>query len=456
MSSLSLMPLKKSLPIITQYFHSFAIKSFMLKKDKKWINVFSHIQLSNKESKELFTEYSRVEAQIGKIDLENIKIVFRAEDICHFEKCMHDIQQGSLTVGDYKLQFRGEIKDFQSITFRISRYMKHGELSEYEIYLSELDNAIQPKQYLQENGISSSIFGLSDLNDLALSWFGNQRFDQLGSLVLIAPLYAKINSVQYVAPSTIEVNVKIHEKLTDRTVLWIIKKTGTNYQVITYRECYKTTSAPSTLQEDFTYITFDYKFEGINTTDQIEIKLNHELLGNLSSEKYPISWLLTEITDPFRKSFELFESSDKLLVNISKPKKSDDFEIAVSWLLQLFGFKTVHLTSLGEKLKSKVVRGSADILAYYSKDTKLFCIDCTVTSPPHDKIDKIKHTADFISEQIKLPVRPIIFSAINCEIAKEQGKQIDVLILDQQDIGRLLQIYQLGQHHLQKIHQILY
>lgn len=53
---------------------------------------------------------------------------------------------------------------------------------------------------------------------------------------------------------------------------------------------------------------------------------------------------------------------------------------------------------------------SADIIAYDPENNTLLVIDCTITQPRKDKINKIKNTSDYLSEKIKdVLIFPVIF-----------------------------------------------
>ena len=460
MSSLDLMQLSEALTSLKDNYQSFGIKTLIVYRNKEWINVYALLFLSKREIKNLIEENANDESRVGKIDLSNLKIIFQARDIEDLETVLNEIQTGYLKIGEINTRFHYDTSNIMKQKFKKEHNLiKTGEMSEYEVYSLDIQGEVTPNQYLLNVGISPTVIGLQDFNDVARSWFKVDGFNYAISLKLIIPLYAKIISTRYDSPASIVVDIKIHETLLKETLIWIIRRMGINQREILNRSKYDAISLQSTNQDNFAYLTLTKSFEGLNTTNIIEVTLQHKKLGILHKHDLYMSWIereRTERTDLLIESFKLFDARALLESNLRNPANADDFETAISWLFQLFGYRTLHFNKSGERITEKlVIKSSADLIMYYIKENKLYCIDCTVTSPPSDKIDKIKHTSEYISRKINTPVTPLIISAIPCPSSKKQAKEVEVTILDYEDVQKLLEIYQNGPLHFPRIQNIM-
>jgi len=127
------------------------------------------------------------------------------------------------------------------------------------------------------------------------------------------------------------------------------------------------------------------------------------------------------------------------------------FENAVTWLLSLAGFETVHLGGQIKKLngknesfdklfaKSGYHIGSADIIAY-EENERILLIDCDIGTVDPKKVQKLaelkKHFREKLKCYEKLPIVPILFSPKDF---RKTSPSLDVMIADQTVIKRIFE-----------------
>lgn len=126
----------------------------------------------------------------------------------------------------------------------------------------------------------------------------------------------------------------------------------------------------------------------------------------------------------------------------------------VSWLLNLLGFRTIDLSRMKgkTKLNLETIRGSrrqdsCDLLAVLGTD-KVLAVDCTITVPPSDKIEKIHNTANAIAEVLvkelstDVQIVPTIISSANCGGLDISNN--NVVLLDRNDVSSILDLVSKG------------
>jgi len=204
--------------------------------------------------------------------------------------------------------------------------------------------------------------------------------------------------------------------------------------------------------------------------DFLYAKLIHRDSGLTLDEKHgkvPIK----NVAEPFLKTLDAFCSLDKLKKMLFEPEnygKNPDkiFENAVTWLLSLAGYETVHLGVLIKRLNGKSESfdklsaesgyhiGSADIIAY-EENERLLLIDCDIGTVDPEKVQKLaelkKHFREKLKGYEKLPIVAILFSPRD---NRKPSPSIDVMIADQSVIRRIFEAVVQGNR--EKARSILY
>jgi len=456
MSSLDKMNLEGSLSILTELFESIGIKSLIIKKeDNEWLNLFTSFILSKRKVSQLKVEFSDIESRLGKIDHPQIKIILEAHPIKYLNTIIEEIKQNILTVNQIKTKIIINENVIQTKTYQKSiPRQKHSELMEFGGYSLILDSPGAPSHIFSNSGISPSVVGLKSIEDIAGTWLSVDGLGYAYSIIFMIPMYVKIISIIYQPPKSIICNIKILKSFTHDTKIWVNRKAENTNDIIE-REVFKASSNIFEQQDEFDFLSITKPFVNLNTNDSIEIIVQHNQLGMLSEEYKSLSSIFRRNDRIHTAAFSLFDAEEKMLKNLIEPASPNDFETAVAWILQLFGLPTIKLSQIGEKLADKMTAGSADIISVAAQGDRLYCIDCTITSPPSNKIDKIRNTAEIISSKINSIVHPVLFSPILCQNAKKSASESGVKILDKEDISKMIDIFQQGPDLYWKLQKIL-
>jgi len=198
----------------------------------------------------------------------------------------------------------------------------------------------------------------------------------------------------------------------------------------------------------------DFKIKELLPFDSLIVELIHRdscLTLDRAYEKVP----LENVAEPFIKTIDAFCSLDNLQKMLFEPEnygKSPEkiFENAVTWLLSLAGYETIHLGIQIKKLNGKIEQfdklqpsgyhiGSADIIAY-EKNERILLIDCDIGTVDPKKVQKIaelkKHFREKLKGYEKLPIVPILFTPKDF---RDTSPSLDVMIADQAVIKRIFE-----------------
>jgi len=143
--------------------------------------------------------------------------------------------------------------------------------------------------------------------------------------------------------------------------------------------------------------------------------------------------------------------------NLLNPKDDKIFVMAVSWLLEMINMRTIMLGGRFEAIReNRIEKGSADILACDSISKRLSVIDCTVSPPPANKIDKIKNTANYVSYKINNIAKPLIITPSAASAAKQAAKTNGVTILDKTDLAKMLDLFNKGEKYYRHCRNLIF
>lgn len=214
MSSLDRMTLETALPIIQKIYSSIAVKTMIFKENDEWVNLFTLILPTRRTKSDLNDEFINLEQRIGKIDFQNLKIIFQSHDIEVLSKIINEIEKGYLTIGELTTNFMQDTSKIRQERFgRSSYHLRYGELSEYESY--SMTSGIQKtvSNVLIEYGVSPRLFGLEDVNDISRSWFQVDAFSYGMTVLILIPVYSKVISILYEGGNTVQIELKIDQDI---------------------------------------------------------------------------------------------------------------------------------------------------------------------------------------------------------------------------------------------------
>jgi hypothetical protein len=257
--------------------------------------------------------------------------------------------------------------------------------------------------------------------------------------VLIPPL-VKIENVQF-SKNKINVTIQRPSELEHLQLNVVLKR---NFNPL-LRNNYIITGTNNSIElEIIGMLPFDVIYMEL-------IQIDSGLTLDRMDKKVP----LTNLAEPFAKTLDAFCALDKLKKMLFEPEKYGKdpaiiFENAVTWLLSLAGFETIHLGIRIKRLNNKQESfdtlqhngyniGSADIIAY-EENERLLLIDCDINSVDPKKVEKLaelkKHFRDTLQGYEKFPIVPILFTPRDF---RGTPPSIDVMIADRAVITNIFE-----------------
>ena len=140
-----------------------------------------------------------------------------------------------------------------------------------------------------------------------------------------------------------------------------------------------------------------------------------------------------------RYQMRFFFLRQKANLDTTLPPQTKKQVAACCWLLALIGFRSLNLGAVENFDETFYINGrerSADIIAYDPEVNILLIVDCTITQPRKDKINKIKNTSDYISQKLK---DVLAFPVIFCSDTIIYRDESEVSILDKSNVEKLVE-----------------
>ena len=457
MSNFSKMSLRKAVPIISKFYESFGLKSMILLKDNEWVNVVTVIDLTRRKVEDLNNEYRFLEKRLGKLDYDNFKIILQARPISEIHDVVTELENGYLNVGDLhtKLLSRKPQEMVDRKISRSSHVLRVGEYAEYHCYGVTVSMDDTPDRLLSKFGISTAMLGVRDFDDLARSWLGLDSFRATINIHFIIPIYATVTEIQYQGGNEIKAMLRMDQRLFDDCTIWLARKGQGDYAPILERTKYDIKSCENVTQNGFVYILLRHSFSALGPNDRIFVDISHNELGLLDRQEMRIANFTMQTSDPFLKTFALFDAGKNIEKHLLNPKNKEDFVASFSWLLEMMDIRSLKLGRDETVRENKIGKGSADIIAYDSESNRVLVIDCTIAVPSESKIDKIKNTADLVSHKISFPIEAIIVTAAKSPAVKNKAIKYGVKILDNTDLEKLIGLYKRGKLYRPKAKMLI-
>jgi hypothetical protein len=442
------MTLKEAMPLISKLYESFGVKSMILLKDNKWINVVTVIHLTRRKVEDLNNEYRFLVERLGKIDDDNFKIIFQAKPISEFDCVVTELENGYLNIGDLRARLLVRDPKIAGETISDTRYVvRSGEYAEYDCYSIVLTMDDVQSNILSKSGISASALGLRDFKDLAVSWLDLDSFNSTINILLVFPIYAAVGGILYQGGNEIKANLRMDRRLFDNSYIWLTRKGPGDPAPVLERINYVVASLNNVQQNGFAYVSLIHNFSAVGPNDRISVSLLHKELGLLNQKEISVSQLIPQTSDPFSQTFTLFDAGKRMEEHLLNPNKDEDFVASVSWLFEMIDIPSLRLGRDENVREDKTEKGSADLIAYNSESKEVLVIDCTISVPSTAKIDKIRSTADYISRRITCPVKAVIITADKSPAQKDAASKWNVKIIDNADLEKMIGFYKKGHKH---------
>jgi hypothetical protein len=179
------------------------------------------------------------------------------------------------------------------------------------------------------------------------------------------------------------------------------------------------------------------------------VEIRHKTLGVLLNKRYYEADLPTDASQAeasLWKVFRLFETSTSLRPYLLGVKERQ--EPASSWLFGLLGFNVVCLAfkNISERMldTSGKERGSCDLIVQDPESGAILVVDDTQSRPDDKKIDAIRGTARFITEQTGIPLTPVILAGEECNTIKRTLQSDAVRVIDRADVNGIVDLIEKG------------
>lgn len=144
--------------------------------------------------------------------------------------------------------------------------------------------------------------------------------------------------------------------------------------------------------------------------------------------------------------FNRFEAGKRMENYLLRDKDDRKFESAVSWLLEIVGFRAMKLNkdARGEAFREgEAVVGSADILAQDTETGRLLVVDCTVGLVDTDRLQSIANLRNRLGSQ-GVFCDPVIVSSENADLKRKEGRSLGVTVVDRTDLEAMTTFVKAG------------
>jgi hypothetical protein len=424
--------------LIKGLYNSIEIRSLIVNEKNEWKNVFTIINFTKKNKKELKKEHEDILNKYDIIDEDDIKIKFLIYDIKEYKEIYEQVINKYLNIGDIKTYFTFENK--LSNIGHISNYDFSGELKDFQLYGVEItdDKLGNIINYINDR---VKHIGIYDYNQILNIWFNVKQNDNRKNIMFIFPIYIIVQNFIFKNSYEIQINMKIDNKLIKNSTITILRYQDLNNKKNPLdRKKIDINYNKNEIQDNIQFTEIHLKYEAIPLDNSFEILISNLKYGLLYNGSYYLhNYNAYNIT--LYDVFKQYNANNIIEKDIfENPINSKSFELSISWLLELLGLNTIYLEKLGEKIfDNNIERGSTDIIAFNSKSKYMYLIDCTITPPDAKKIDMIRNTAEYIAKKNNIQIRPVIFCGVNCPSVKKENNET-VLIVDKEDIITLYQI----------------
>jgi len=315
----------------------------------------------------------------------------------------------------------------------------------------------------QEQNIEAKRRGYPNIQELVSKYLRTKITHRQGrDFEIVIPSLAKINSSCFIG-KRFEVKVWKPVDLEGLQLNLTLKRArGYTFNPI-WNVIRKVGGGKPKPDKNFCLVKEVFELDNLLPFDRMEVELiirESALTFDRTDKKAP----LENVVEPFLKTLGAFCRLEELKTMLLEPEKygrkpDTVFEIAVTWLLSLAGFSTIHLGTSIKVPKSENARkfrdrqfdvlrslsgqeiGCADIIAY-EENEMLLLIDCDIGPFDGKKIQELVATKDYFEASNKkkqLRIIPVLFSPR--DIRKEG---INVKIADKWVINRIFEEVMMG------------
>lgn len=421
---------------------------FFAKNENKWYCSFLRILFTKEKADLINEEYSTIMKNSDIPNDEIITIFYECKSINSVDILLEQIKNKRIILKEREyIIITDKSADILNPDLCISKdgsqfyKTKIDSTYDYRIFTINFIDGDAFNFIFEKYNINLKEHGIEDFNEFPY-YLGINRMDYNDNIVLIFPLYFQpkqpiLNNSMII--DCISINKNLKNKL--RT------KVTSNINYNTFVKNVK----PEYEDTDEEFIKGCIRSsEEISESDTFNIKISLGKLENI--KEYNVNGFeiirqlsllkpKTQVNKSLLTSFKKYTAFEFFRQNFHV-KDDSIFVGLISQLLSLFNFAAINLGYFekdGEQPIDKNNINSADILAYYEPEEKFFVVDCTVSIPSIQKINKIYSTSQFLTKTSNNSFLPIIFSQEEVRIRNDATKA-GVIIFDKLDIELLLNL----------------
>ena len=450
-------------------YRSIDVRSAILKRDDRWVNLLTLFHFSDEPISELDAKYETIEEKYGKIDTDDVKILLKSFDIDQWNIIYDGISKNKLAIDNIEIYFEKSI-NLEQVYCQFKDFSSYWSISENFNFFEGVETYVNEEFSKSIEQFNSNVrpFGFNSIYTAVKVNLDLERYESGSQVyfITILPIYAKIADLtidrEYLNGSIkshfifndLQLNINIYEY---RYGNWNTLK---KIYLIKINKKLSIANPPG-------YFTFK-----INQFHLPELDLKDKIVLSLLSLSFPEEFLDKKeldveyernkkslIENPLLQTFSRFCSleqlEDALLYPIQYKKPQYRFERAVSWLLSLYGFQVIKLDEF-EFLKDEttgIPSGSIDIIAQkisYNKKPEilLLLIGCTIEIPRDEDLERIKNLKENLLNKLfknrEINIIPTIFTAKPIDL-KEKYVNLGITLFDAQNISAILDSFKAKQ-----------
>jgi hypothetical protein len=437
-----------------------------IRENDIWINALTTIRLSRRSVDQVREHHRNLIERYGHVATEHFRIELMTRSFAEWPQFLKACSAGVLILGDVNIKW-AQPPTFDTELGYISRHQS--DLRDEDRWkwpsFSQWCGGKRPQGFQNDSlirevaasGWSSPHQAINTLCEMNIT----QGSPYEHEIYLSIPVYV---AVENIAVSTVHSSVHLrylhHSAIQGLRVTALVKDRNSNgAEIIRAR-------VPLVLEETESedhigVFSGRGQIETTNREQLIELKVAHDVLGEIDSVQDPLWCLIPEVERNVLlaglKRFCPQPELEGLLVKACehKPKKlktSSAFELHIAWLLGLCGLSTIVLGEYERLLadQTSVERASVDILAGMANQNTLLVGACTITTPKEEDFTNLAHACEILRREVfqgtSVRVFPVLFTGALAQPSyRTAGDGFSVVpIVDADRIAIVLELLEFG------------
>jgi hypothetical protein len=395
------------------------IRSAASKQSYGWVNNYAVVRLSYEEPATVEKRFRRLEKDHGVVRTEMFQVLLGQRPFSEWGDFWHELAHGAMQIGGV------QVKVTQTLAVNLSRERAYLQPPYSGIRPCDSHNwpvadySIEP--YAAGAQIDAAVartvarLGYADVFEAVnLLCELNIREGRPDSyhFYLSLPVFASVSEFA-ILPKEKRVHVQIrrHHALSALTGIVVFRGPSSDMgQPAKYRRpitCFSDTSEG----EQLVTATGSVDLPEVEDNDWAEVQILHPDLGALHRSSNYVRMLIPPAErNILFEAVKFFCPEPDLEALLARPhekeserlKPSAAFELHVAWLLGLFGLSTAVLGEYEHIVapKTKVRRGSVDILAASQRHKKLVLVACTLGPPTEEDFANLLTSAQILAREV--------------------------------------------------------